>query len=66
MVCAADFPTFLMLVLIGSDSFSFLIANLFGEVSEFILSGKWQSRRNAGDHTIDCEQPPLSASLVFV
>jgi hypothetical protein len=42
MVCTADFLTFQMLVLIGADSFSFLIANLSGKVREFILSGKWQ------------------------
>jgi hypothetical protein len=32
MVCAADFLTFQMHLLIGADSFSLLIANLYGKV----------------------------------
>jgi hypothetical protein len=42
MVCTAQFLTFRVGVLIGADSFSFLNANLFEKVEEFILGAKWQ------------------------
>jgi hypothetical protein len=52
MVCTTDFLTFQMLVLIGADSFLFLIANLCGKVREFILFGSGNPE-NGGVNSVE-------------
>jgi hypothetical protein len=52
VVCTAGFPAYQILVLIGADGFSFLIA-ICGKVGQFIRSGKLQPCKSTNNtHTM--------------